>query len=113
MAMMQLSGAMAVFLASASILGLPSDQDSEALARNTTYRLIFAFPAIFYLISVFLMFTAYTHDTIKYYLLTGQHDNAHEAIRQIYDLDSEEQAEKLAMNMEVLNSQVTIKTNLK
>ena len=64
---------------------LPKDEAStEVLAQNTSWRYIYAFPILLYLLVLIGLFLFVPTDTPKYYLIQGDREKAAEVVRRIY-----------------------------
>ena len=78
-------GSSAGLISKLSGLILPKNSDTEALEENKTWRIIFAFPFLFFFSSLigFLLFIR--HDSPKYYISRGERAKAIDAIHSVYE----------------------------
>ena len=67
-------------IATCSGLILPKDTDKEALEQNQSWRLIFGFPAVFFIVELFGFLLIIRHDSPKYYISRGDREKAIHAI---------------------------------
>jgi len=81
-------GQLGSFLALMSGVALPNDNkcdpDPQAWADNTSWHFIFGFTFIWLAIGMGGFLLCVRHDTPKFYVTTGQEDNAIKAIHKIY-----------------------------
>ena len=76
---------------------LPADTDKQALESTNMWIYIFAFPLLFYLTMVVLMFTVVTHDSPKFSIVSQKRKECIAVLHQIYKTEgNEELAEEIS-----------------
>lgn len=70
-------------------VGLPKDNDAEALRASDYWRFVVGFPMILQVLSVLSMVAYVKYDSIRFLVSTGRYNHARDMIRLVYQCNKE------------------------